>query len=113
MWLELNKTIRRAEFNRSAGRIEIPAVLEGQERSHSLLQSCLLAGRHDQRHLLAFTHRWAALTLFNKGSDQRTITIIVRKIICFLCPPRRVMSDKTPQFISKEFVANMKLNSDI
>lgn len=65
----------------------------------------------NQRHLLAFTHTQAALTLFNKGSEQRTITVVVRKIICFLWPPRRVMSDKTPLFISKEFVANIgKLN---
>lgn len=30
VWLELNQTIKRAQFARGVGRIEIPAVLEGQ-----------------------------------------------------------------------------------
>lgn len=115
VWLELNKIIKRAQFARGVGRTEIPAVLEGQGRITQFAAK-LPPGRegsraHDQRHLLPSAHTQAAPTLFNKGADQRTITIIVRKMICFLWPPRGVMSDKTPQFISKEFVANAeKLN---
>lgn len=30
VWLELNKSTKRAQFTRGEGRIEIPAVLEGQ-----------------------------------------------------------------------------------
>lgn len=72
---------------------DLQCFLRARERSRSLLRNCLLAvykaNHRNQRYPLGFTQGQAVFRLCNKGSDRRTITVIVRKIICFLWPPRR------------------------
>lgn len=114
MWLELNKNTKRAQFTRGEGRIEIPAVLEGQGKITQLAAK-LPPGRvwskpqesvtcwllHTDRQLLHCSIQ---------GQTRGLSLLLLGKLFVSYGLPEGVMSGKTPQFVSKEFVANIKLN---
>lgn len=111
VWLELNKDAKMAQFTIDISGTERSTVLsEDQGKITYLTANCLIAvykaNHRNRRYLLSFTQRQAVFRLGNKGSDQRTITVIVRKIICFLWPPRRGNSRQTTIVYSEGICSN-------